>query len=222
MQHFNFIFSLPPFHRKQHQVNVLTDKPVGAKLRPGPGRIFSLRTRVPALHLRQQLPEPPARDHARGCRAADTGGGCNICGTLAFFAVVFLGIFGRGCNICCTPSLAPPAAVGGGAFAPTPFSPALFCNAVSATGGAFAPPWSRSIVRRSTPTAVAIARLEASGCKCRARRAMIAAMVTPRGPRAASLVKVTNERARLARAQAELAEQKLARQRGRAVGQRGR
>ena len=41
-----------------------------------------------------------------------------------------------------------------------------------------------------------------------------AAMVTPKGPRAASLVKVSNERARLARAQAELAEQKLARQRG--------
>ena len=43
---------------------------------------------------------------------------------------------------------------------------------------------------------------------------MIAAMVTPKGPRADSLVKVSNERARLARAQAELAEQKLARQRG--------
>jgi len=39
-------------------------------------------------------------------------------------------------------------------------------------------------------------------------------MVTPRGPRADSLVKVTNERARLAHAQADLAEQKLARQRG--------
>ena len=39
-------------------------------------------------------------------------------------------------------------------------------------------------------------------------------MVTPKGPRAASLVKASNERARLARAQAELAEQKLARQRG--------
>ena len=39
-------------------------------------------------------------------------------------------------------------------------------------------------------------------------------MVTPQGPRAASLVKVSNERARLARAQAELAEAKLARQRG--------
>lgn len=39
-------------------------------------------------------------------------------------------------------------------------------------------------------------------------------MVTPKGPRAASLVNVTNERARLARAQAELAETKLARQRG--------
>ena len=39
-------------------------------------------------------------------------------------------------------------------------------------------------------------------------------MATPKGPRAASLVKVSNERARLARAQAELAETKLARQRG--------
>ena len=39
-------------------------------------------------------------------------------------------------------------------------------------------------------------------------------MVTPRGPRAASLARVSNERARLAKAQAELAEQKLARQRG--------
>ena len=39
-------------------------------------------------------------------------------------------------------------------------------------------------------------------------------MVTPRGPRADSLARVTNERARLARAQAELAEQKLAHQRG--------
>ena len=39
-------------------------------------------------------------------------------------------------------------------------------------------------------------------------------MVTPRGPRAASLARVSNERARLARAQADLAEQKLARQRG--------
>ena len=39
-------------------------------------------------------------------------------------------------------------------------------------------------------------------------------MATPKGARAASLARVSNERARLAGAQAELAEQKLARQRG--------
>ena len=43
---------------------------------------------------------------------------------------------------------------------------------------------------------------------------MIAAMVTPKGPRAASLALVTKERARLAKAQADAMEIKNARQRG--------